>query len=69
VDVELPKKKGDVILVQEDEEFRKVKFDKIKGLKPAFSASGVTTAANSSTLSDGATALVVAGGSSLSKYN
>lgn len=46
-------------LVQEDEEFRNVFFDKIPNLKPAFSPDGTVTAANASTINDGASALVL----------
>lgn len=60
VPVEIPQKKGDPILVTEDEEFRKVQFDKIPSLRPVFSPTGTVTAANASTLNDGASALVLA---------
>ena len=60
VEVPLPKG-GDAIQVSEDEEFKKVKFEKIPFLKPAFSKDGTVTAANASTLNDGAAALVVCG--------
>lgn len=58
--VEVPQRKGDTIKVSEDEEYRQVKFDKIPGLKPVFSADGTVTAANASTLNDGAAAVVLA---------
>lgn len=58
--VEVPQRKGDAIRVTEDEEYRQVKFDKIPGLKPVFSADGSVTAANASTLNDGAAAVVLA---------
>ncbi|CAG5068200.1 Acetyl-CoA acetyltransferase [Dyadobacter sp. CECT 9623] len=62
VPVEIPSPKGgDSTWVSEDEEFRKVKFDKIPSLKPVFSKDGTVTAANASTINDGATALVLAG--------
>jgi len=51
-------KKGDTI-VREDEEYNRVIFDKIPSLKSAFKQGGVITAANSSPLSDGASALVL----------
>lgn len=47
-------------LISEDEEFRKVKFDKIPFLRPVFSKQGTVTAANASTINDGAAALVLA---------
>jgi len=50
--------KGDTV-VTEDEEFKKVDFNKVSSLKPAFKKDGSVTAANSSTLNDGASALVV----------
>jgi len=54
-------KGGDSTIVSEDEEFRKVKFEKIPFLKPVFSKDGTVTAANASTINDGAAALVLAG--------
>lgn len=51
-------RKGDTI-VKEDEEFKKVMFDKIPSLKSAFKAGGLVTAANSSTINDGASALIL----------
>jgi acetyl-CoA C-acetyltransferase len=59
VPVEIPSKKGDPILFSKDEEPWNVKFDKIASLKPAFSKEGTVTAANASTLNDGAAALVL----------
>lgn len=59
VPVELPQKKGDPILFSKDEEPWNVKFDKIPGLRPAFSKEGTVTAANASTMNDGAAALVL----------
>jgi acetyl-CoA C-acetyltransferase len=59
VPVEVPQKKGDPIKVAKDEEPWLVKFDKIAGLRPAFTKDGTATAANSSTMNDGAAALVL----------
>ena len=59
VPVEIPQRKGDSILMKEDEEYKNVKFDKIPELKPAFAKEGTATAANSSTMNDGAAALVL----------
>lgn len=59
VPVEIPNKKGDPILFNIDEEPWNVKFDKIAGLRPAFTKDGSATAANSSTMNDGAAALVL----------
>ncbi|MGN6438694.1 MAG: acetyl-CoA C-acyltransferase [Agriterribacter sp.] len=57
--VEIPQKKGDAVLVTKDEEPFNVKFDKIASLNPAFEKNGTVTAANASTLNDGAAALVI----------
>jgi len=59
VPVEVPQRKGDPIIVTEDEEYKNVKFDKIPSLRPAFDKEGTVTAANASTLNDGASALVL----------
>lgn len=59
VPVEVPQRRGKPILVTEDEEFKNVKLDKIPGLRPAFSKEGTVTAANASTINDGAAALVL----------
>ena len=60
VPVSIPQRKGDPIVMVEDEEFRNVKFEKIPHLRPAFSKDGTVTAANASTINDGASALVLA---------
>ncbi len=57
--VELKDKKGDTTLFAEDEEPKAVKFEKIPTLKPVFKKDGTVTAANASTLNDGAAALVL----------
>lgn len=59
VPVEIPQRKGDPIIMKEDEEYKNVRFDKIPELKPAFSKEGTATAANSSTMNDGAAAVVL----------
>jgi acetyl-CoA C-acetyltransferase len=59
VPVELTGKKGDVTLFAEDEEYKNVNFDKIAGLKPVFTKEGTVTAANASTLNDGAAAIIL----------
>lgn len=59
IGVEIPQRKGDPLLITEDEEYKKVSFDKIPGLRPAFSKDGTVTAANASTINDGAAALVI----------
>lgn len=57
--VELRDKKGEVTLFADDEEPKAVKFDKIPSLKPVFKKDGTVTAANASTLNDGAAAVVL----------
>jgi acetyl-CoA C-acetyltransferase len=59
VPVEIPSKKGDAIVVSKDEEPWNVKFDKIATLRPAFGKEGTVTAANASTMNDGAAAVVL----------
>lgn len=59
IPVEIKGRKGDIVVVSEDEEPMAVKFDKIPGLKPVFKKDGTVTAANASTLNDGAAALVL----------
>jgi len=59
VPVEIPQRKGDPIVFAKDEEPFNVKFDKIPSLNPAFIKEGTVTAANASTMNDGAAALVL----------
>ncbi len=59
IPVELTGKKGEVTLFAEDEEYKNVNFDKIPGLKPVFTKEGTVTAANASTINDGAAAVVL----------
>ena len=59
IPVEIPQKKGALLLVDQDEEPLKVNFEKIAQLNPAFSKTGTVTAANASTMNDGAAALVL----------
>lgn len=59
VPVEIPQRKGDPIVMDEDEEFRNVVFEKIPQLRPAFHKEGTVTAANASTINDGAAAMVI----------
>lgn len=66
--VEIPQRKGDPIQFSEDEEFKKVKFEKIPQLRAAFSKEGTVTAANASTINDGAAALVIASEKAVEKY-
>jgi acetyl-CoA C-acetyltransferase len=57
--IAIPQRKGDPIMLAEDEEYKNVFFDKIAGLRPAFTPDGTVTAANASTINDGAAALVL----------
>ena len=59
VPVEVPQRKGDAIIVSKDEEYTNVKLDKIPSLSPVFTKEGTVTAANASTINDGAAALVL----------
>ncbi len=59
VAVQVPQRKGDPLLISEDEEYKKVKFEKIPSLRAAFTKEGTVTAANASTINDGAAALVL----------
>jgi acetyl-CoA C-acetyltransferase len=60
IPVEVPQRKGDPLKVSEDEEPKRVKFDRITTLKPAFQKDGTVTAANASSINDGAAAVVLA---------
>lgn len=59
VAVEVPQRRGDAIIVKEDEEFKNVRLEKIPQLRPVFKKDGTVTAANASTLNDGASAVVL----------
>lgn len=59
IPVEVPQRKGDSIFISEDEEFKNVKFEKIPQLRPVFSKEGTVTAANASTINDGASAIIL----------
>jgi acetyl-CoA C-acetyltransferase len=59
VSVEVPQRRGDAIVVSEDEEYKNVKMEKIPTLRPVFQKEGSVTAANASTLNDGASALII----------
>jgi acetyl-CoA C-acetyltransferase len=59
IPVQIPQRKGDPVVIAKDEEPYAVKFDKIPSLRPAFTATGTVTAANASTMNDGAAALVL----------
>ena len=59
VPVEVPQRRGDAIIVNKDEEYTNVKMEKIPALRPAFTKDGTVTAANASTINDGAGAMVL----------
>ena len=59
VPVEVPQRRKDPIIVSEDEEYKNVKMEKIPALRPVFQKEGTVTAANASTLNDGASAVVL----------
>ena len=69
VGVSVPQRKGDPVLVNEDEEYKNVFLDKIPALRPAFDKEGTITAANASTLNDGASALILVSEEAVQKYN
>jgi acetyl-CoA C-acetyltransferase len=68
VPVEVPQRRGDAIIVSEDEEYKNVKMEKIPTLRPVFDKEGSVTAANASTLNDGASALILASAEAVEKY-
>jgi acetyl-CoA C-acetyltransferase len=59
IPVEITGRKGEVTVFGEDEEYKNVNFDKIPGLKPVFTKEGTVTAANASTINDGAAAVIL----------
>jgi len=59
VPVAVPQRKGDPVIISEDEEFKNVRMEKIPNLRPVFSKDGTVTAANASTLNDGAAAVIL----------
>ncbi|NND15536.1 MAG: acetyl-CoA C-acyltransferase [Eudoraea sp.] len=59
VPVEVPQRRGEPVQVSEDEEFRNVRMEKIPALRAAFTKEGTVTAANASTINDGAAAMVL----------
>ncbi|MEN0004203.1 MAG: thiolase family protein [Bacteroidota bacterium] len=69
VGVSVPQRKSDPIIIDEDEEYKKVRFDKIPKLRPAFTKEGTVTAANASTINDGAAALVLVSEAKLKALN
>jgi len=69
VAVSVPQRKGDPKIISKDEEYTNVFLDKIPGLRPAFDKDGTITAANASTINDGASALILVSKEVLEKYN
>ncbi|MEM9897054.1 MAG: acetyl-CoA C-acyltransferase [Bacteroidota bacterium] len=59
IPIEIPQRKGDPLMMTTDEEYTNVNFDKIPNLRPVFSKEGTVTAANASTINDGASALLL----------
>ena len=67
--VSIPQRRGEPVVMKTDEEFTRVKFEKIPSLRPVFSKEGTVTAANASTINDGAAAMLVCSEEALKKYN
>lgn len=59
VPVEVPQRRGEPVIVSKDEEFTNIKLEKVPSLRPAFTKEGTVTAANASTINDGAAAVVL----------
>ena len=59
IPVEVPQRKGESLIISEDEEYKNVRLEKIPALRPVFDKEGTITAANASTLNDGASALIL----------
>lgn len=59
IPVEVPQRRGEPLIINEDEEYKNVRMEKIPALRPAFTKDGTVTAANASTINDGAAALVL----------
>lgn len=69
IEVSITQKNGEQLLINKDEEYKNVNFEKIPKLKAAFSKNGTVTAANSSTMNDGASALILASAEAIKKHN
>ena len=69
IPVKVPQRRGEAVIVSEDEEFKKIKLEKISSLRAAFSKDGTVTAANASTINDGAAALVLMSGDKAKELN
>ena len=68
IPVELKDRKGNITIVDEDEEYKRVKFEKIPSLRAVFTKDGTVTAANASTINDGAAALILASEEAVKQY-
>ena len=68
IPISIPQRKGDPMIVTDDEEYKKVMFDKIPNLRPVFNKEGTVTAANASTINDGASSLVLASEEAVQKH-
>ena len=68
VAVEVPQRRGEPVVFAKDEEYSNVKMDKIPVLRPAFDKEGTITAANASTLNDGASAVILASEAAVEKF-
>ena len=69
IPVSVPQRRGDDIIVSEDEEYKNVRLEKISSLRPVFDKEGTITAANASTLNDGASALILMSAEKAAKLN
>ena len=67
--VSVPVRKGDPLVVDKDEEYTRVKFDKVSSLRPVFDKEGTITAANASTINDGGSATVLASEEAVKEMN
>jgi acetyl-CoA C-acetyltransferase len=68
VSVEIPQRRGEPVVFAKDEEYSNVRMEKIPALRPAFDKEGTVTAANASTLNDGASAVVLASEAAVEKF-
>ena len=64
----MPQRRGDALIISEDEEYKNVKMEKIPNLRPVFDKEGTITAANASTLNDGASALILMSAEKIPNY-
>lgn len=69
IPIDVTDRKGNLNVVSEDEEFKNVNFEKISTLRPVFTKEGTVTAANASTINDGAAAIVLASSKAVATYN